>query len=62
MTYRSDERYVIHMTTTQILEVRFTAKRALYWTGIRWNGIARDKARDLIALGQAVELKEGEWI
>lgn len=33
MTWR--KRYVIHMTT-QTLEVRFTAKRALYWnTGNR---------------------------
>jgi hypothetical protein len=52
------------METTQKLEVRFTAKRALYWnTGNRrWQGIGRDKATALIALGQAVELKEGEWI
>lgn len=50
-------------TTTAPIEVRFTAKRALYWNGgnRRWIGIGRDKARALIALGQAVELKEGEW-
>lgn len=50
--------------STQTLEVRFTAKRALYWNGpnARWQGIARDKATALIALGQAVELKEGEWV
>ena len=49
--------------TTQTIEVRFTAKRALYWNAGngRWQGIGRDKARDLIALGQAVELKAGEW-
>lgn len=52
------------MNTNQPLEVRFTAKRALYWNGgnKRWAGIARDKAQALIALGQAVELKDGEWI
>lgn len=52
------------MNSNQILEVRFTAKRALYWnTGnMRWQGIGRDKAAELIALGQAVELKKGEWI
>jgi hypothetical protein len=57
------KRYVIHMTTTQILEVRFTAKRACYWNGGigRWITISRDRATALIALGQAVELKEGEW-
>lgn len=50
--------------TTNTLEVRFTAKRALYWnTGNRrWQGIARDKAVAMIALGQAVELKDGQWI
>lgn len=53
-----------YMNSNQILEVRFTAKRALYWnTGnMRWQGIGRDKAAELIALGQAVELKKGEWI
>jgi hypothetical protein len=52
------------MNTNQVLEVRFTAKRALYWnTGNRrWQGIGRDKATVLIATGQAVELKAGEWI
>ena len=52
------------MNTTHPLEVRFTAKRALYWnTGSnRWIGMSADKARDLIALGQAIELKAGEWV
>lgn len=52
------------MNTNTVTEVRFTAKRALYWnTGNRrWQGIARDEAQALIALGQAVELKDGEWI
>ncbi len=50
--------------TTNTIEIRFTAKRALYWnTGNRrWQGIARDEAQALIATGQAVELKYGEWI
>lgn len=52
------------MNTNRVLEVRFTAQRALYWnTGNRrWQGIGRDKAAALIALGQAVELKDGEWV
>jgi hypothetical protein len=52
------------MNTNQVLEVRFTAKRALYWNGAnrRWQTIGRDKATALIALGQAIELKEGQWI
>lgn len=48
----------------KLIEIRFTAKRALYWnngTG-RWISIARDKAQLLIDTGQAVELKAGEWI
>lgn len=51
------------MNTAKVFEVRFTAKRALYWNGDchRWIAIGRDKARGLIALGQAVELKDGEW-
>jgi hypothetical protein len=52
------------MNSNQVLEVRFTAKRAAFWnTGNqRWTTISRDKAQALIALGQAVELKAGEWI
>lgn len=54
----------LHMSSNQPLEVRFTAKRALYWNGAnrRWQGIARDKATAMIALGEAVELKAGEWV
>ena len=45
-------------TTTAPLEVRFTAKRASYWnTGNRrWQGIARDKATAMVALGTAVDI------
>lgn len=50
------------MNSNQILEVRFTAKRACVWAHTGWKTISADKARDLIALGQAVELKKGEWI
>lgn len=52
------------MNTNQITEVRFTAKRACYWnTGNRrWQAIARDTASAMIALGAAVELKDGEWV
>jgi hypothetical protein len=52
------------MNTNRVLEVRFTAKCALYWnTGNRrWQCVGRDKAQLLIATGQAVELKAGEWI
>ena len=44
-------------------EVRFTAKRACIWNGInrRWYTISQDKARLMIATGEAIELKEGEW-
>lgn len=44
-------------------EVRFTAKRACIWNGTlhRWMTISREKAEAMIALGQAVEVKEGEW-
>lgn len=51
-----------HMTTTT--EIRFTAKRALVWNNgnHRWQTIARDTAEALIASGQAVELKAGQWI
>lgn len=52
------------MNTNQVTEVRFTAKRALRWdnAGHRWIAIARDTAREMIALGTAVELKAGQWI
>jgi len=50
------------MNSNQIAEVRFTAKRACIWSGQRWTTISRDKATEMIALGQAVELKDGEWI
>lgn len=45
-------------------EIHFTAKRALYWNAgnRRWQTIGREKAEALIATGQAVELKAGEWI
>lgn len=51
-----------HMTTKT--EIHFTAKRALYWNAgnRRWQTIGREKAEALIATGQAVELKAGEWI
>lgn len=51
-------------TAAPVLEVRFTAKRAVRWCNDnqRWVAIGRDEARDLIALGQAVELKKGEWV
>ena len=57
-------RKVLYMNTNQVLEVRFTAKRALVWNNgnHRWQTIARDEALALIALGQAVELKAGQWI
>ena len=52
------------MNSNEVTEIRFTAKRALYWNAGngRWQGMARDKAQALIALGQAVELKKGQWI
>lgn len=45
-------------------EIRYTAKRALVWNNgnHRWQPIARAEADALIALGQAVELKAGEWV
>ena len=45
-------------------EIRFTAKRACYWNGRvgRWITISREKAVAMIATGQAIELKKGEWI
>lgn len=49
------------MNSNRIHEVRFTAKRACIWKGQRWITISRDTATAMIALGQAVELKEGEW-
>jgi len=50
------------MNSNHIAEVRFTAKRACIWKNQRWITISRDTATAMIALGQAVELKEGEWI
>lgn len=52
------------MNTNQVLEVRFTAKRALIWNNgnHRWQTINRDEATAMIALGTAVELKAGQWI
>lgn len=52
------------MSTTQTLEVRFTAKRACRWDNAshRWITISRETAEALLATGQAVELKAGEWI
>lgn len=46
------------MTTNEILEVRFTAKRASAWNNgnHRWVAIGRDKALELVALGQAVDI------
>ncbi|GHJ59116.1 hypothetical protein NOK12_16340 [Nocardioides sp. OK12] len=46
------------MNTNQTIEIKFTAKRASYWNNgnMRWTAIARDKARELIALGQAVDI------
>jgi ribosomal 50S subunit-recycling heat shock protein len=54
-------RYDYYMNSNRVHEVRFTAKRACIWKGQRWITISRDKATAMIALGQAVELKEGEW-
>lgn len=49
-----------YMNSNQLLEVRFTAKRASYWNNgnCRWVAIGRDKARALVALGQAVDITE----
>lgn len=46
------------MNCNQPLEVRFTAKRASVWNNgnMRWVAIGRDKARELISLGQAVDI------
>lgn len=48
---------------TQI-EVRFTAKRASYWNNgnMRWQAIGADKAREMIATGQAVQVLRSESI
>jgi hypothetical protein len=61
---RGDECYDKSMNTNTVTEIRFTAKRALVWNNEnhRWVGIARDKAVAMIALGEAVELKKGQWI
>lgn len=47
-------------TNTAPTEVKFTAKRAQYWNAgnMRWQGIARDKATALVALGLAVDLTD----
>jgi hypothetical protein len=52
------------MNSNEVTEVRFTAKRAMRWSNgnQRWVAINRDEARQMVALGQAVELKVGEWI
>ena len=59
---RGDVRYGYYMNSNRVHEVRFTAKRACIWQNQRWITISRDKAAAMIALGQAVELKEGEWV
>jgi hypothetical protein len=45
-------------------EIRFTAKRAARWDNHsgRWITISQDTAREMLATGQAIELKDGEWI
>lgn len=45
-------------------EIRFTAKRASYWNNgnMRWQSIAADRAREMIALGQAVEIPRKDSI
>lgn len=52
------------MNSNEATEVRFTAKRAVYWnTGNqRWQAINRDKATALVALGQATDLTNAEWV
>lgn len=47
-----------YMNSNQPTEIKFTAKRASYWNNgnMRWTAISRDKARELIALGQAVDI------
>lgn len=55
-------RYGYYMNSNHIAEVRFTAKRACIWKNQRWITISRDTAAAMIALGQAIELKEGEWV
>lgn len=49
--------------TTAPIAVRFTEKRASYWNGgnRRWQAIGRDKARAMIATGQAEELPKELW-
>lgn len=48
----------LHMTTNEIMEVRFTAKRASVWNNgnHRWVAIGRDKALELVVLGQAIDI------
>lgn len=52
------------MNNNEVTEIRFTAKRASYWnTGnMRWQAISRETAQALLATGQAIELKKGQWI
>lgn len=53
-----NDSYMNTNTAAAQLEVKFTAKRACYWNAgnRRWQGIGRDKATVLIALGQAVDI------
>lgn len=46
------------MNTNEVIEVRFTAKRASRWCNgnHRWITIGREKAETMVALGQAVDL------
>lgn len=47
-------------TTAQVIEVRFTAKRASQWNnGLRrWMPISRDEATVLVAMGLAVDITD----
>ncbi len=53
-----------YMNTNQVSEVRFTAKRAVYWNNgnRRWQGIARDTAMLLVQSGRAVDLTDAAHI
>ena len=55
---------VFYMSNHEVTEIRFTAKRALRWSNgnQRWVAINRDEARQMISLGQAVELQAGQWV
>lgn len=50
------------MNSSRVEEVRFTAKRACIWRNQRWITISRATAEAMLATGQAIELKEGEWL